>query len=115
MKDTRQLSQTYLRFANLANAIRGLPTLDAVEERVLRALAGAWATGQRLPVLQVVEITPDTSSATVHRRLKSLREKGLLELREDEEDARIKYVVPTAETERYFAALGKCLTAAARG
>jgi DNA-binding transcriptional regulator YhcF (GntR family) len=115
MKSARQLSQTYLRFANLANAIRDLPSLDAVEERVLRALAGAWATGQRLPVLQAVELTPDASPATVHRRLKSLRAKGMVEIREDQQDARVKYVVPTAETERYFAELGKCLAAAAQG
>ncbi|MBB3180994.1 winged helix-turn-helix domain-containing protein [Variovorax sp. Sphag1AA] len=115
MKNSRQLSQTYLKFVNLVSAIRGLPALDAVEERVLTGLAVAWSKGERVPVLQAMELAPDSSPTTVHRRLKSLREKGLIELREDERDSRIKYVLPTSAAEDYFARLGKCLSTAARG
>jgi len=114
MKNAKQLSQTYLKFVNLVSAIRGLPALDAVEERVLTGLAVAWSRGERVPVLQAMELAPDSSPATVHRRLKSLRQKGLIELCEDERDTRIKYVRPTSVAEDYFARLGKCLNAAVR-
>jgi len=115
MKNSRQLSQTYLKFVNLVSAIRELPALDAMEERVLTGLAIAWSKGERVPVLHAMALAPDTSPTTVHRRLKSLRQKGLIELREDENDSRIKYVLPTSAAEDYFARLGKCLSAAARG
>jgi DNA-binding MarR family transcriptional regulator len=48
----------------------------------------------------------------LHRRLKSLRKKGLLALKVDEVDTRVKYVVATEKTDAYFAAFGKCLAEA---
>lgn len=115
MTKASNLSQAYLRFLNLASAIRGLPTLDAVEERVLNGLAATWATGAKVTVLEAMELTADSSPTTVHRRLKSLRQKGLIELREDEADSRVKYVEPTEAAQTYFAKLGQCLDKAARG
>jgi DNA-binding MarR family transcriptional regulator len=49
------------------------------------------------------------SSTTAHRRLKSLRKKGIITLVSDVVDTRIKYVMPTPVASRYFAQLGKCL------
>jgi predicted transcriptional regulator len=121
MPKSDNLSQTYLRFLNLANAIKGLPTfpaLDAVEERVLNGLASMWATGAKITVLEAMGLSAssaDTSPTTVHRRLKTLRAKGLIEFREDEADNRIKYVMPTATATAYFAKLGQCLDMATRG
>ena len=111
------LSNTYLRFVNLVSAIRGLPSfpsLDAVEEHILNRLAAAWATSARLTVLEAMEFNANTSATTIHRRLKTLRQKGLIELREDETDSRVKYVVPTQAVKDYFAKLGQCLDMAAR-
>ena len=51
----------------------------------------------------------------VHRvTLKSLRERGLIDLKEDDSDNRVKYVVPTRATQAYFAKLGQALDKAAR-
>jgi len=108
------LSQNYWRFLNLVSAIRGLPKLDAVEERVLNGLAAIWATGAKVTVLQAMELALDTSPTTVHRRLKSLREHGLIDLQEDATDSRIKYIVPTNAAKAYFAKLGQALEMAAR-
>ena len=115
MTKVGNLSQTYLRFLNLASAVRGLPTLDAVEERVFNGLAAIWATGAKVTVLEAMELTADTSPTTVHRRLKSLLQKGLIQLREDVSDNRVKYVEPTEAAQTYFAKLGQCLDQAARG
>jgi len=57
-------------------------------------------------------MSPDASPTTVHRRLKTLRKKGLIHLLPDETDNRIRYIVLTAETERYFAEMGQCLSKA---
>lgn len=113
----KDASQTYLRFLNLVAAIRGLPSfpsLDAVEERVLNGLAAIWATGGQVTVLEAMRLTPDSSPSTVHRRLKQLQGKGLIVLREDESDSRVRIIEPTAAANEWFARLGQCLNRAAR-
>lgn len=48
-------SLAYLRFLNLMEAIRGLPThpaLDPVEERLLNQLAASWHAGKQVSVLE---------------------------------------------------------------
>ena len=52
------------------------------------------------------------SPSTVHRRLKTLRKKGLLHFDVDAQDNRIKYIVKTDLTDQYFAHLGKCMDTA---
>lgn len=98
-------------------AIRTLPTspqIDPVEERLLNALAAVWHTGRRVTVLEAMAMALDVSPTTLHRRLKSLRAKGLLALKTDDTDSRIKYVVSTDKADQYFSALGKCLNEAGR-
>ena len=102
-------SATYLRFLNLLHAVRQLPTfsqLDPVEDRLLQELGARWHQGQRVTVLQAMEMESAGSSSTVHRRLKGLRSKGYIELVPDEIDGRVRYVVATAEATRYFGQLG---------
>jgi DNA-binding MarR family transcriptional regulator len=110
-----QMKLTYTRFVHLARAVRqlpGNPTLDAVEERVLEALAAAWGQGQKVTVLQAMSMADDSSPTTVHRRLKSLRKKGFIGLHEDETDNRVKFIQPTAQADEYFSRLGQCLQTA---
>lgn len=105
-------SQTYLRFLNLVMAVRKLPDfpkLDPVEERLLHLFGTVWHAERKITVLQAMAIYDDVSSTTAHRRLKSLRKKGIIDLVPDEVDTRIKYVMPTPLTNRYFGQLGKCL------
>ena len=117
MSKPKDASMTYLRFLNLASAVRALPSfpsLDAVEERVLNGLAAIWATGAKVTVLEAMRLTPDASPSTVHRRLKQLQEKGLIVLREDEGDSRLRIIEPTVAANAWFAKLGQCLNLAAR-
>ena len=117
MSEETKYSTTYLRFLNLIQAIRELPSfpnVDPVEERLLNALASIWHKGQRITVLEAMSLPVEVSATTLHRRLKSLRSKGMLALQTDDVDTRIKYVVPTERTEQYFSVLGKCLNDAGR-
>jgi DNA-binding MarR family transcriptional regulator len=110
--DQKQYSQIYLKFLQLVHAVRQLPdfpVLDPVEERLLNLFATAWQTEQKITVLQAMGMSSDVSSTTAHRRLKSLRQKGVLTLEPDPVDNRIKYVMPTAMTHQYFTQLGQCL------
>lgn len=117
MSKPKDASQTYLRFLNLVSAVRALPSfpsLDAVEERVLNGLAAIWASGAKVTVLEAMRLTPDASPSTVHRRLKQLQDKGLIELRADSTDNRVRFIEPTAAANAWFARLGQCLNLAAR-
>ena len=102
----------YLRFLNLINAIRKIPTfpsLDPVEERLLNQLAATWHAGKKISVLEAMGLSTEISATTAHRRLKTLIKKGMISLDVDQTDSRIKYVVPTALTTDYFTSIGQAL------
>ncbi len=102
----------YLRFLNLINAIRKIPTfpnLDPVEERLLNQLAATWHAGNKISVLEAMGLSTEISATTAHRRLKTLIKKGMIALDVDQTDSRIKYVVPTALTNDYFTSIGQAL------
>ena len=117
MNKIQTQSSTYTKFLKLVEAIRDLPAfprLDPQEERLLNQHASQWHAGERVTVLEAMQMSADVSAATVHRRLKTLRQKGMLALREHETDNRIRYIVPTALTTKYFAKMGQCLDLALR-
>lgn len=112
------MPQTYLRFLNLASAIRGLPSLpalDPVEERLLNGLASLLGAGEDVTVLQAMNGAGDSSPSTVHRRLKALHSKGLIRYAEKPGDQRTKYIQLTPLAQQYFAALSRCIDLAAKG
>lgn len=113
-KQSKQ-SITYLKFLNLVQALRQMPTfpeIDPLEERLLNQLASAWHLGDRVTVLEAMAMSSDVSGTTVHRRLKSLRKKGVIEVVSDEVDNRVKYLEPTKLATDYFVQMGKCLETA---
>ena len=105
-------STSYLRFLNLASALRDMstfPKMDSVEESLLNAVVLAAASNAALTVLQAMEILPDVSPSTTHRRIKALRKSGLVELVGHASDERIRYLMPTQLAQSYFAQMGECL------
>lgn len=108
-------SLTYLKFLSIVEALKEVPAfslLEPIEERLLNAFATAWHKGKQLTVLEAMQITPTVSSATVHRRLKSLQAKGFIDYSADATDSRIKYLVPTALAKDYFTKHGEALAKA---
>lgn len=83
------------------------PILDFAEERLLDQLAVFWLAGKKITVLKAMDMAPDTSSTTVHRRLKTLRQKKMLQLELDEDDNRVKYILPTELARAYLGDLGR--------
>ena len=109
-------SLNYLKYQHLVAAIREMntfPALDALEDRLLGLFAAAWHDGRKLTVMEAMGISPEISPTTVHRRLKTLRKKGLIALVNDTDDTRIKYIEPTDKANQYFDQLGQCLSQAA--
>ena len=112
MEAQSNYSSTYLRFLNLVQAIREIPTfpaMDPVEERLLTMLAALWHQEKRISVLDAMSLCREISATTAHRRLKTLRKKGMIALDIDTIDSRVKYVVPTALAKQYFTTLGQAL------
>ena len=108
-------SQAYLKFLNLVKAIRDLPTfptLDAVEQTLLESFAAVWHTGKQITVLEAMHMSKEISPSTVHRRLKTLRAKGMIMLINDTTDSRTKYVMPTPLANQFFDQLGQCMDSA---
>jgi hypothetical protein len=112
MSKPSSLSQTYLKFFNLVQAVRqkdGLFALDPVDERLLSSFAVVWGTGERLTASDAAQIVPDVAPRTVQRRVAALIDKGLLRVESDTKDSRIKYFFATDKTNEYFAEISKCL------
>ena len=107
----------YLRFLQLSQAIRGLPTLpplDPLEERILSWIARTAQQGARLSVRDMLSKDEFGAPATIHSRLKSMRTKGWITLA-DTEDARRKQIELTQSALEHFALLSRVMVKAARG
>ena len=117
MNKTKRASDVYLRFLELAEAIRGLPSLpplDPLEERILSLIARAGEQQERLCVRDMMAKEQLGAPATIHTRLKSMRAKGWIML-SDTEDTRRKQIELTQGAVRHFDKLSKCMVQAAKG
>ena len=116
MKKSKAAADVYLRFLQLSEAIRGLPSLpplDPLEERILAWVARSAREGGRLSVRDMMGHDEFGAPATIHARLKSMRGKGWIMLA-DTEDARRKQVELTEAAMQHFARLSRCLVKAAK-
>ena len=114
--DERRPGDIYLRFLQLSEAIRGLPTLpplDPLEERILSLIATARQAGSYLSVREMMARNEIGAPATIHTRLKSMRTKGWIRLG-DTEDTRRKQIELTPQALRHFDRLSKALLKAAQ-
>ncbi len=105
-------SLTYIKFLNLAQAIRELtdfPALNPMEEYLLNHIALTWHANKNPSVSETMHASPEMSPSTVHRHLKALRIKGFIGLDVYELDNRVKYIVHTPLSQQYFSLLGQCL------
>lgn len=115
MTSPKRPAEIYMRFLQLADALRGLPSLDALdplEERILGIVALASQQDERLSVRDMMGKSELAAPATIHSRLTSMREKGWLTLTATE-DTRRKQVELTKEALKYFDKLSKCMVKAA--
>ena len=112
MENQRIKSKSCLHFLYLletAQKLSSVDKLDPLEERMLSCLAPAWHLGKKITVLEAMKNCSHMSTTTAHRRLKSLRRKGFIDLVSDVDDNRIKYVTPTDLAHQYFANIWQCV------
>lgn len=117
MSKSPRPADIYFRFLRLSQAMRELPSLaplDALEERILAFIVTRQEAGHtHLGVRELMSFDELGSPATVHGRLKSMRQKGWLML-SDTDDARRKNVELTQAALLHFDRLSRCLTEAVK-
>lgn len=94
----------HIRLLNLLGAIRALSPFDVMtadEEELLRDLIVRWHSAEDIAVSEIMRDLAGVSETTAYRRLISLRDKGLVSLRVDQTDRRVKFVEPTKLAEDY--------------
>lgn len=107
----------YLRFLQLTEALRGLPTLpalDPLEEKMLEFVARATQNKDRLSVKDMMGRNELGSPATLHSRISSMCEKGWIILN-DTEDARRKQIELTPAALKHFDKLAEAFARASKG
>lgn len=105
----------YLRFLELAEALRGLPSLPALdppEERMLEFVARMNQQSARLSVRNMMAQSQLGSPATIHARITSMRDKGWIVLSATE-DTRRKQIELTPGALRHFDKLAEAFVRAA--
>jgi DNA-binding IclR family transcriptional regulator len=85
-----------------------LPELDPLEQRILELVARAQEDRQRLSVRDMMGKSELAAPATVHTRLKSMRDKGWIMLA-DTEDSRRKQIELTQAALLHFDRLSQCM------
>jgi DNA-binding MarR family transcriptional regulator len=98
----------------MLNAIRQLSpfdTLNADEGLLLDALIVKWHERDDIMVSEVMSDTRFGSQPTAYRRIIALRDKGLVCLRTDSQDKRVKFVEPTQLARNYMASISDGITA----
>ena len=107
----KDLQEIYFRFLNLVRSVEELPSfpkLDATEMELLNEVASRWKKGERLLVSDAIAKREIGSPATLHARLKQLRDKDMVSY-VIETDGRKKYIEPTENALKYFSQISSCM------
>jgi DNA-binding MarR family transcriptional regulator len=105
----------YMRFLQLAKAVQQLPDapqLDANEKALLEEIVLRWYENRVMTVREAIGLTHLGSPATLHKRIKRLRQKDLLKTFNQPDDKRAKYLIPTDKTMAMFGDFGKKMNTA---
>jgi hypothetical protein len=108
------MGKLYLRFLRIARDVdvRKTPVknIDSTALLLLNEIAVQHHEGKNITVTQAMLLSNIASPATVHRKLDELREAGLIEQVFEGKNRRTKYLIPTKETDSYFAKMSKAIT-----
>lgn len=99
------------KYHKLAGAVENQPAfrgLDPVQVEILMAVGSRRHDEELLTVSNVLEMSNLASPATLHGRLKELRQRGFIEIVPGQ-DSRFKYLKPSALALEYYHALDRCI------
>jgi len=102
----------YVRFLELIQAIEGrigLSDLDLDSKKLLEVIVVCDAQGKTLTVTDTMQMGHIASPATIHRKLDTLRDMGLIANEYVGENRRTKYLKPTPAALKYFEQVGSMM------
>ena len=109
---TKPPPPSFVRLLNMLNTIRQISPFDALnadEGLLLDALIVEWHERDNIMVSELMSDERFGSQPTVYRRIIALRDKGLVCLRPDTIDKRVKFVEPTQVARNYMASINECV------
>jgi len=102
MSDEGPLLVRLLHFLSAIRELAPFSTMSADEEQLLSELIMRWHRADAIRISDMMADDSRASGSTVYRRLIALRDKGLILLRTDETDKRVKFVEPTDKADAYM-------------
>lgn len=108
----------YLRFIRLLNGLASKQRIDDVEptsRRVLEEIAIGHLSDKPLTVTQLLQHRQIASPATMHRKMLSLKNTGLIELNTSASGKRVKHILLTRQGKRYITVLSRLMARAGAG
>jgi len=105
MNTLSPFKSAYLRFLQLVSAVEAMPGLedfDANEKALFDLLSLAWSQSAPMTVRGAINQSNLGSPATLHKRLKRLIAKDLIETQFEGQDRRTKYLHVTAKGLAYI-------------
>ena len=106
-------TQFYLRLKNLIHSLdqkEGLAELDLVSMRLLEIIALCAVDDKPMTVSEAMALVDLGSPATLHRKLDTLREAGLIDTQHVGSDRRTKFLHPTDKALAHFETLSSMVS-----
>jgi len=101
------LELKYLDFADILDQICADLDVDPIEWRALRVITKSFLQDCPIKTIDLMRTSAIASPATIHKIIKILIAKRLIEIKQDGNDGRIKYLIPTTKTLKIFRGLGE--------
>jgi DNA-binding MarR family transcriptional regulator len=95
----------YLDFADELDRVRETNDINPAAWRALRMVAKAHLQGESIRTLDLMSMDEIASPATIHKIIKHLTEIGMIVIRADKHDGRVKYLIPSARSLKLFRSL----------
>lgn len=114
MSDTSYKYEIYFQFIESLASLKQstqFSQLDSLETELLNEIALHWKRGQSLLVNEAISLEKIGSRATLHARIKNLRQKGYVDFHTDI-DGRKKIIKPTILAMSFFSSISNILASA---
>jgi DNA-binding transcriptional ArsR family regulator len=110
------MENLYLRFLQIANVIQrgSLSELDETSIALLNEIAFSHLNGNALTVSQAMSLANLASATTIHRKLDTLLQANLVELKFEGDNRRTKFIGITKTGDRYLSSLSKAMIKAVK-
>lgn len=102
MSRTLESESKYLDFADLLDEVRSKNKLNPRVWRALRVITKSSLKDQSIRTIDLMQMSEIASPATIHKIIQYLIDQGMVAIKSDQRDGRIKYLIPTDRALKIF-------------